>query len=132
MAQLQNNTLKLENIEEAKTIVVTYSKIKFTVTKQTTQNGITKLSKTSVEWGSSFTATFSCPQDLDFTNSDLRAYIASGFNKTTNQVLLVPVKDIPENLEILDPDELDKEQGTEGKEQESTDESDDNDFPFGF
>ena len=40
-------------------------------------------------------ATFSCPQDLDFTGSDLRAYIASGFNKTTNQVLLTPVKDVP-------------------------------------
>ena len=26
-------------------------------------------------------ATFSCPQDLNFTGSDLRAYIASGFNK---------------------------------------------------
>jgi hypothetical protein len=40
-------------------------------------------------------ATFSCPQDLDFTSSDLRAYIASGFNKATNQVLLTRVKDVP-------------------------------------
>ena len=40
-------------------------------------------------------ATFSCPQDLDFTGSDLRAYIASGFNKATNQVLLTRVKDVP-------------------------------------
>jgi len=40
-------------------------------------------------------ATFSCPQDLDFTGSNLRAYIASGFNKATNQVLLTPVTDVP-------------------------------------
>jgi len=40
-------------------------------------------------------ATFSCPQDLDFTGSELRAYIASGFNKATNQVLLTRVKDVP-------------------------------------
>ncbi len=40
-------------------------------------------------------ATFSCPQDLDFTGSDLRAYIASGYNKATNQVLLTRVKDVP-------------------------------------
>ena len=31
-------------------------------------------------------ATFSCSQDLNFTGSDLRAYIASGFNKATSQV----------------------------------------------
>ena len=40
-------------------------------------------------------ATFSCPQDLDFTGSDLRAYVAMGFNKATNQVLLVRVYDVP-------------------------------------
>ena len=40
-------------------------------------------------------ATFSCPQDLNFTGSNLRAYIASGFNKATNQVLLTRVKDVP-------------------------------------
>ena len=225
-AQLQNNTLKLENIQEAKTIVVTFTKMKFQIAKQTTQNGTITLSKTVVEWGDSFTATFtpatgyelatatlnnqdvttqvannvltvtnvkenktvgatfkrivfnvtisgggitvsntnpqygenvtvtidddpdltlvtllvngvdvtaqvvggqyiiknvtgnvtveatfrstkefitltgeyatfSCPQDLDFTGSDLRAYIASGFNKATNQVLLTRVKDVP-------------------------------------
>lgn len=40
-------------------------------------------------------ATFSCPQDLNFTGCDLRAYIAAGFNKATNQVLLVRVYDVP-------------------------------------
>ena len=225
-AQLQDNTLKIENIQEAKTIVVTFTKMKFQIAKQTTQNGSIELSKTVVEWGDSFTATFkpatgyelataslnnqdvtaqvmdnvltvtgvkenktvgatfqkvifnvtisgggisvsntnpkygdnvtvtidddpdrtlvslivngqdvtaqvtggqyiiknvtgnvtieatfkstkefitmtgeyatfSCPQDLDFTSSDLRAYIASGFNKATNQVLLTRVKDVP-------------------------------------
>ena len=225
-AQLQDNTLKIENIQEAKTIVVTFTKMKFQIAKQTTQNGSIELSKTVVEWGDSFTATFrpatgyelatatvnnqdvtaqvadnvltvtdvkenktvgatfqklvfsvtvsgggisvsttspqygddvtvsieddpdrtlvsllvngqdvtaqvkdgqyiinnvtgnvtveatfkstkefitltgeyatfSCPQDLNFTGSDLRAYIASGFNKATNQVLLTRVKDVP-------------------------------------
>jgi hypothetical protein len=40
-------------------------------------------------------ATFSCGQDLDFTGSDLSAYIASGFNKATNEVLLTRVLDVP-------------------------------------
>jgi hypothetical protein len=46
-------------------------------------------------------ATFSCPQDLDFTGSELRAYIASGFNKATNQVLLTRVKDVPAGTGIF-------------------------------
>ena len=46
-------------------------------------------------------ATFSCPQDLDFTGSSLRAYIASGFNRATNQVLLTPVKDVPAGTGIF-------------------------------
>ena len=46
-------------------------------------------------------ATFSCPQDLDFTSSDLRAYIASGFNKSTNQVLLTHVTDVPAGTGIF-------------------------------
>ncbi len=39
--------------------------------------------------------TFSCPQDLDFTGSDLKAYIAAGYNKQDNEVLLVRVYDVP-------------------------------------
>ena len=231
-AQLQDNTLKIENIQEAKTIVVTYTKMKFQIAKQTTQNGSIELSKTVVEWGDSFTATFrpatgyelatatlngqdvtaqlqdnvltvtgvkedktvggtfrkqtftvsisgggisvsttspqygddvtvsieddpdrtlvsllvngqdvtaqvkdgqyiinnvtgnvtveatfkstkefitltgeyatfSCPQDLNFTGSDLRAYIASGFNKQTNQALLTRVYDVPAGTGIF-------------------------------
>ena len=225
-AQLQDNQLKIENIQEAKTIVVTYVKKKFQIAAEPTQNGAIELSKNVVEWGDSFTATFvpangygletatldgedvtaqvvddvltvtnvkanktvgatfkrvvfnvtisgggitvsnsnprlgedvtvtieddpdltlvtllvngqdvtaqvvngqyviqnvtgdvtieatfksakefitmtgtyatfSCPQDLNFTGSDLRAYMAMGFNKNTNQVLLVRVYDVP-------------------------------------
>ena len=46
-------------------------------------------------------AMFSCPQDLDFTGSSLRAYIASGFNKATSQVLLTPVTDVPAGTGIF-------------------------------
>ena len=231
-AQLQDNTLTLENIQEAKTIVVTYAKKKFQIAAEPTQNGSITLSKNVVEWGDSFTATFtpatgydlatatlngedvtanlvdgvltvnnvrenktvgatfqkqtfavsisgggitvsnmqpqygdnvtvtidddpdltlvtllvngqdvtaqvvnglyviqnvtgnitieatfrstkefitltgtyatfSCPQDLNFTGSNLRAYIASGFNKATNQVLLTRVYDVPAGTGIF-------------------------------
>ena len=46
-------------------------------------------------------AMFSCPQDLDFSGSDLCAYIASGFNRATNQVLLVRVYDVPAGTGIF-------------------------------
>jgi hypothetical protein len=46
-------------------------------------------------------ATFSCPQDLNFTGSNLRAYIASGFNKNTNQALLTRVYDVPAGTGIF-------------------------------
>ena len=39
--------------------------------------------------------TFSCAQDLNFTGSGLKAYIAAGYNKSSNVVLLVRVYDIP-------------------------------------
>lgn len=41
-------------------------------------------------------ATFCCAYDLDFTNVEgLKAYIASGFNKATNTVLMTRVYDVP-------------------------------------
>ena len=40
-------------------------------------------------------ATFSCPQDLNFTGSDVKAYIAAGYNKQEGEVLLVRVYDVP-------------------------------------
>ena len=57
-AQLQDNTLKIENIQEAKAIVVTFAKLQFAITTEQTQNGSIELSKQTVEWGDSFTATF--------------------------------------------------------------------------
>jgi hypothetical protein len=39
--------------------------------------------------------TFSCSQDLNFTGSELKAYIAAGYNKGEKQVLLVHVYDVP-------------------------------------
>lgn len=44
---------------------------------------------------------FSCSEDLDFTDSDLKAYIASGFNKANNQAILVRVTDVPANTGVL-------------------------------
>lgn len=149
-AQLQNNTLKFENIQEAKTIVVTFTKYIFNVS---VSGAGVSVSNTRPEYGDDVTVTidddpdrtlvsllvngedvtaevvdgqyiiqyvtgnvtveatfkstkefitltdeyamFSCDQDLDFTDSDLSAYIALGFNKATNQVLLVRVYDVP-------------------------------------
>lgn len=34
-------------------------------------------------------ATFSCSQDLDFTDSELKVYIAAGYNRNTSTTLLV-------------------------------------------
>jgi len=45
--------------------------------------------------------TYCCAQDLDFTGSDLRAYIAAGYNKATNTVLLVRVYDVPAGTGII-------------------------------
>ena len=39
--------------------------------------------------------TFSCSQDLNFTGSELKAYIAAGYSKSTNVTLLVRVYDVP-------------------------------------
>ena len=47
------------------------------------------------------TATFSCEQDLNFTGSDLRAYIAAGYSKSENSVLLVRVYDVPRNTGLV-------------------------------
>lgn len=39
--------------------------------------------------------TYACTQDLDFTDSELKAYIAIGFNKKNGSVLLSRVYDVP-------------------------------------
>ena len=47
-------------------------------------------------------ATFSCSQDLDFSEvSGLKAYIASGFDKTTGTVLLTRVESVPAGTGLL-------------------------------
>ena len=47
------------------------------------------------------TATFSCSQDLNFTGSELRAYIAAGYDKDENSVLLVRVYNVPANTGLV-------------------------------
>ena len=47
------------------------------------------------------TATFSCGQDLNFTGSELKAYIAAGYSKSGNGVLLVRVYDVPANTGLV-------------------------------
>ena len=47
------------------------------------------------------TATFSCSQDLNFTGSELKAYIAAGYSKSGNGVLLVRVYDVPANTGLV-------------------------------
>ena len=46
-------------------------------------------------------ATFSCTQDLNFTGSELKAYIAAGYSKDGNEVLLVRVYDVPANTGLV-------------------------------
>lgn len=40
-------------------------------------------------------------KDLDFSNSDVNAYIATGYDYTTNNIILTRVKDVPKNTPIL-------------------------------
>ena len=47
------------------------------------------------------TATFSCEQDLNFTGSELKAYIAAGYSKSGNGVLLVRVYDVPAHTGLV-------------------------------
>jgi hypothetical protein len=45
--------------------------------------------------------TYSSNEDLNFTGSNLKAYIAAGYNKSENQVLLVRVYDVPQGTGIF-------------------------------
>ena len=45
--------------------------------------------------------TYSSDSDLDFSGSPLKAYIAAGYNKSANQVLLVHVTDVPKQTGIF-------------------------------
>ena len=57
-SQVANNTLTIQNIQAAQNVVVTFSRQKFTITQTAPTNGTIALSATQVEYGSSFTATF--------------------------------------------------------------------------
>ena len=88
-AQLQDNTLTLEDIQEAKTIVVTYTKMKFQIAAEPTQNGSITLSKNVVEWGDGFTATFTPATGYDLATAtlngeDVTAYLVDGVLTVNN------------------------------------------------
>ena len=78
-----DNQYTIENVSGNVTVVATWSSTKEFVTLTTS------------------TATFSCSEDLNFTGSELRAYIAAGYNKGENQVLLVRVYDVPANTGLV-------------------------------
>lgn len=46
-------------------------------------------------------ATLVSDKDLDFTNSEVKAYIATGYDYNTDDILLTRVKDVPANTPIL-------------------------------
>ena len=76
-AQVVNNQYTIHNVSSNITVVATFNSTKeYIILAQ----GV---------------GTFSCSQDLNFTGSGLKAYIAAGYNKAESQVLLVRVYDIP-------------------------------------
>ena len=77
------NHYTIENVSGNVSVVATWSLTKEFITLATS------------------TATFSCSEDLNFTGSDLKAYIAAGYNKGENQVLLVRVYDVPANTGLV-------------------------------
>ena len=78
-----DNHYTIENVSSNVSVVATWSSTKEFITLATS------------------TATFSCSEDLNFTGSDLKAYIAAGYNKGENQVLLVRVYDVPANTGLV-------------------------------
>ncbi|WP_294743407.1 leucine-rich repeat protein [uncultured Prevotella sp.] len=76
-AQVVNNQYTIHNVSSNITVVATFNSTKeYIILAQ----GV---------------GTFSCSQDLNFTGSELKAYIAAGYNKSSKVVLLVRVYDIP-------------------------------------
>ena len=76
-AQVVNNQYTIHNVSSNITVVATFNSTKeYIILAQ----GV---------------GTFSCSQDLNFTGSELKAYIAAGYNKAESQVLLIRVYDIP-------------------------------------
>ena len=74
-----NNQYTVNNVTGDITVVATFASTKEFITI-----------------GSLGVGTYACSQDLDFTGSELKAYIAVGFNKNTGKVLLSRVYDVPE------------------------------------
>ena len=76
-AQVVNNQYTIHNVSSNITVVATFNSTKeYIILAQ----GV---------------GTFSCARDLNFTGSELKAYIAAGYNKSTNVTLLVRVYDVP-------------------------------------
>ena len=76
-AQVVNNQYTIHNVSSNISVVATFNSTKEFITLA---QGV---------------GTFSCSQDLNFTGSELKAYIAAGYNKSESQVLLVRVYDVP-------------------------------------
>lgn len=85
------NTYTINNVTGDVTVVATFRSTVETITI-----------------GSYGVGTYACSQDLDFTGSELKAYIAIGFNRDTKSVLLSRVYDVPAGTGIY----LKGEQGT--------------------
>jgi len=82
-ASVEDGQYTIENVTGNVTVVATFNSTKEFITLATS------------------TATFSCEQDLNFTGSELRAYIAAGYSKSGNGVLLVRVYDVPANTGLV-------------------------------
>ena len=77
---------------------------KYTITNVTTDITVVATFKATKEFilMAHNQATFSCSQALDFSGVDgLKAYIASGYNKTTGTVLLTRVESVPAGTGLL-------------------------------
>ena len=63
-------------------------------------NAVFRTTKTTITIEQDYTP-YSSAYDLDFSGSDLKAYIAAGFNKETSQAVLVNVTDVPAYTGVL-------------------------------
>lgn len=79
----ENNTYVIENVDKDYIVYAVYETTAETVVITTEYTP------------------FSSDNDLTFDGDDLKAYIAAGFNTTTNQALLVRVTDVPAHTGVL-------------------------------
>ena len=108
-SQVANNTLTIQNIQAAQNVVVTFSRQKFTITQTAPTNGTIALSATQVEYGSSFTATFTpaTGYELDkayVNNVDMTSSVVDNVltvnNVTENKNVTATFKKITYNVTI--------------------------------